>query len=129
MTKQEMFDRAWKGLESQGWATSYGVLSNGVPACRYATRDENGVVQARCAWGWVDPVNTDRAAEFAYEGLSVTDLARKEFGLAAKLGIDALEFAQELQEVHDGCQWDGTSLRDGMVALARRFGLTVPVLG
>jgi hypothetical protein len=46
MTKQEMFDKAWRGLSSQNWERCV----NEYGKCVYS--DGTG---KHCAWGWVDP--------------------------------------------------------------------------
>lgn len=90
MTKQEMFDLAWKGLAAQGWQRAYVEGS-----CVYKQELPDGTIR-RCAWGHVDhAVPADIQA-------SVTTLNGRGIGLAAKLGYLDMRFAQELQNAHDG---------------------------
>jgi hypothetical protein len=110
LTKQEMFDRAYRGLASQGWRRA--VSDRG---CSYATDDGR-----RCAWGWVD----------MSLGASVTGpvslLRAKKIGLAADLDDGAFEFADDLQACHDST--DDQSLEREFAFFAVRHNLTIPVL-
>lgn len=56
ITIQEMFDRAWKGLEGQGWAKCMYADGTG---CSY-----DGIDGKKCAWGWVDPEGTKSKPEY-----------------------------------------------------------------
>lgn len=110
LTRQEMFDRAYRGLASQGWRRAYEVNS-----CEYVTDDGR-----RCAWGWVDPSLTDE------DSGDVQGLFDKERGVAAYLSLDDLRFAMALQDAHDSST-DDTLERD-LRAFAGRQGLAIPVL-
>lgn len=85
-THQEMFNRAWNGLKSQGWRQARRIHG----ACVYQTEDGR-----RCAWGWVDTSLTD-------QGGGVYSLRSSRIGIAARLSSDDLEFASALQAAHDG---------------------------
>lgn len=121
MDKQEMFNRAWNGLKSQGFEQSMriykGVAYGGEPGglrCAYA--GDNGM---RCAWGWVDLSLDEKITG------GVFTLHRKQIGLAADLSSQDLEFASNLQAIHDESLIPSTmekSLRD----LASQHGLTIP---
>lgn len=112
MTRQEMFNRAWKGLKAQGWQQAIEG-----PTCVYLTPDGR-----RCAWGHVDPEGT------AYgRGSPVSSLARNGIGLAAHLSPGDLSFAIQLQQTHDGAApGDSRSLERAMRDLARLFDLSIP---
>jgi hypothetical protein len=111
LTKQEMFDRAYRGLASQGWRAA---LSGS--ACAYV-----GMEGMRCAWGWVDLSLTE-----IHRG-TVEDLRNAKIGLAANLDFDDLAFASDLQRCHDESK-DGDGMRSDFNAMALRYGLTIPVL-
>jgi hypothetical protein len=85
ITKQEMFDRAVRGLASQGWERC--VFKN---ACVFT--DDKG---KRCAWGWVDT-----SLGSSING-NVRALWEHGIGIAAQLNDSDLEFALALQEAHD----------------------------
>lgn len=106
MTNQEMFDKAWNGLKSQGFERCLGLTG----CCMY--NDGNG---KHCAWGWVDESLTN-------ENCCIEDLARYGVGLAATLNEDQLKFATRLQRAHDRDGSMEQSLRD----LAKRYNLIVP---
>lgn len=130
LTKQEMFDRAYNGLASQGWMVA---TENG--ACRYLTQDGK-----RCAWGWVDPEGTKDAPTFSVYGLKLHNM-----GIAAELSYDdgsytkdedgnvidwgtrsSLSFAEALQSCHDNSNDD--DLQERMRGFAEKHGLTIPSL-
>lgn len=110
LTKQEMFDRAYRGLASQGWKRAFNT-----GGCRYATGDGR-----RCAWGWVDLDLGER------DYGDVDRLHRHQIGLASSLDHDDVVFANQLQTAHDGSTDAG--LQDSMHDLARRYHLTIPSL-
>lgn len=110
MTKQEMFNKAYIGLASQGWKR---CLERG--SCSYGND-----LGHRCAWGWVD---TTLSGDIMGP---VRDLRDDGIGLAASLSDDQLEFAGDLQACHDEAS-DGT-LKDAFRRFARRHRLAVPVL-
>lgn len=94
LTKQEMFERAVRGLASQGWEQSQDP-DNG--QCLYATVAEDGLVLRRCAPGASPPDGTA-----GHESMTVIDLRAHRIGVAAELSDEDAVFAQELQQVHDG---------------------------
>lgn len=137
LTKQEMFDRAWKGLKAQGWAKAYDV-ERGV--CTYLTEDGK-----RCAWGHVDPDGTKEQVG------TVADLNLNRVGLAAYLYPEDVApngFACQLQRCHDRpalneaegrrgraiylgptgsvIHESNTSIERAFRALAEAWGLTIP---
>lgn len=111
MTIQEMFDKAVRGLASQGWNR---CLSNG----DYGTCCYSNQANMRCAWGWVD-------LELGIEHVgTVYDLANNG-GIAATLSREELQFARQLQIAHDGAFEPRNMLHD-MRVLARDYGLKWP---
>lgn len=108
MTKQEMFDRAVRGLHSQQWETCVDGNNN----CVYA----DGV--RHCAWGWVDTSLTVQLG-------SVATLREAGIGLAASLSPDEEKLASAMQSAHDSAG-AAYPMRDRFLALAERFGLTWP---
>lgn len=115
MTNQEMFDKAWHGLKSQGWRKA---IANGVGvACSYLTSDG-----WRCAWGWVDPEGTV-VNGIARRG-TVYSLRDEKIGVAAGLDYGQTRFAQDMQDAHDHAKTD--RLEDAMRDLAKKYNLTVP---
>lgn len=116
-TRQEMFNRAVRGLHSQGWAISKSNIW-----CKYMHTTPQGQV-LRCAWGWID-VDTRLP-----EGATLTELRRRGLGLARDLVDSDLQWALELQETHDRC-FDATDggifLRESLSDFAIRHGLAWP---
>ena len=111
MTKQEMFNRAVRGLRSQGWEQAY---SNERGSCVYETEDGK-----RCAYGWIDP-------SLGRETIgSVQTLCYRKIGLAAELDRIAILFAEELQMAHDTSK-NSEHMRTKFVMLAEIHGLTWP---
>lgn len=107
-----MFDKAWRGLEAQGWRKAVGASG-----CEYCIVMDGAVL--RCAWGHVDPEGTGNRRGYVSE---LRDTGR---GLAATLDAWQLMFAEALQRAHD--QSDaGQDMRWAMEALARMYQLTVP---
>ena len=127
MTKQEMFDRAWRGLKVQGFARAVRMttveertLPNGrlepeAEICCYL--DSNG---NRCAWGHVDPEGTA-----TNPAMTVTDLRVHRIGIAASLTDDGVEFARELQRAHDA-PYSAIGVERDMRQVAEKHGLTIP---
>lgn len=113
-TRQEMFNRAWKGLKAQGFERA---LTDD-DRCVYLTADGK-----RCAWGHVDPEGTTR--EDVPNGASVYKLNHKGLGLAACLFNGDLEWADRLQRVHDAGNTP-EAMRASLVEFADRHGLTIP---
>lgn len=89
LTKQEMFDRAWNGLKSQGWRQCRDTIG-----CVYTNTEPDGTV-THCAWGWVDP-----EVPRTMHG-SVATLRTVGCGIAAELDAEGLRFAERLQDAHD----------------------------
>lgn len=119
MTKQEMFDKAFIGLHSQGFRQAINGLT-----CSYLCPDGR-----RCAWGWVDPEGTVGADGRARPG-GIWSLLNGGYGIAAKLDAGpggTLEFAEELQGVHDRSS-SPEDMQRSLVKFAEKHQLTVPSL-
>ncbi len=88
ITRQEMFDRAVRGLRSQGFERA--AVSSGMGTrCVYQTKSGH-----RCAWGWVDRSLTNESGR-------VDTLHIRKVGLAATLEEWDVSWALSLQEAHD----------------------------
>jgi hypothetical protein len=90
MTKQEMFDKAVRGLAKQCWKRAARVTDIGNSICVYQDKDGN-----RCAWGHVDT-----SLDSEVDG-GVRKLHEQKIGLAAGLTDSEVMFAQILQTTHD----------------------------
>lgn len=110
MTRQEMLDRAVRGLRSQGWRPAMAA-----GACRYLTPDG-----LRCAWGHVDPEGT--------AGSGTTPVRRLSVGVAATLESADLVFAERLQLCHDWPALNRTawSMEELFRKLAAEYNLIYP---
>ncbi len=95
ITKQEMFNRAVRGLRSQGFQRCGVNHPTGFESL-YADGEK------RCAWGHVDPSLTRANSTFYVESL-----AADKIGIAPSLDVDSLEFAKQLQWCHDDSQLPG----------------------
>lgn len=108
-SRQEMFNRAYLGLKSQGFNQ---CMIDGT--CVY-----NGPNGQHCAWGWVDTV-PDR-----HNGVSVGTLAFRGIGLAARLSLDDLNWADKLQACHDQA-FDARAVKVRLETFAAKCDLTIP---
>ena len=117
LTKQEMFDRAYRGLAKQRWRQC--LSESDSEECRY-----NGPSGMHCAWGHVDTrIPSSR------EGVGVYRLARLKVGLAAQLltDDDLMAFAEQIQYAHDGNP-EPRVMREEFKGLAKEHGLKIPRL-
>lgn len=109
LTKQEIFDRAWRGLSSQGFQR-----------CRVNDRcaysDGNG---RHCAWGWVD------VGLGVGSTLAIYEMRRKLQGVAALLDDEGLDFAEQLQEAHDSHEYP-EDMERALRELAADNSLSIP---
>ncbi len=121
MTRQEMFDKAVRGLRSQNWERS--VDKDGY--CVYD--DGQG---KHCAWGWVDESlwGSDSPHTFApkYRSVNVNGLCTQGVGVAGKLSSEELWFAQALQLCHDEGRVNNEPLEPRLRALALKYNLVFP---
>ena len=119
LTKQEMFDRAVRGLRGQGWQQAIKINCHGDSNCVYYD-EETG---RRCAWGHVDPEGT------RYIGnVNVWSLYRGGVGLAKLLDEEGVSFASSLQDAHDagGLSLSPEDLEQRLRDLGTRYNLTWP---
>jgi hypothetical protein len=115
LTIQEMFDRAVRGLASQGWEPCVSDGSNRQESvCLYS--DGTG---KHCAWGWVDP-----SLERSQKG-TVAQLRHRRVGIAATLNHAQGGFARQLQTCHDENS-EPEQMRNSLRRLAASFDLTWP---
>ena len=116
-SRQEMFERAVRGLAGQGWkrAVIDDVRSLG---CMYLTDDGR-----RCAWGHVDPNGTVGPTGRVYGG-SIRTLTHVGHGLAPRLSEEDLDFALLLQGTHDHAT--NETLRSCFVRFGKYHNLTWP---
>ena len=96
MTNQEMFDLAVRGLASQDWHQ----CRDNDGSCTYTDDWDR-----HCAFGWVDP---GIPREF-WSGYSIKMLANLDIGVAATLDSPGMQFAMDIQQLHDtanrGLNW------------------------
>jgi hypothetical protein len=112
ITNQEMFDRAVRGLRSQGFERC--LSADGEPVY-------NDGCGKRCAWGWVD----DSIPPNKHNSFFVEGLAADQVGLACTLDIDQLAFARSLQWCHDDSS-NPTTMQRRLRQLCYRERLTWP---
>lgn len=117
LTRQEMFNKAYRGLASQNWAKCEIRIKAGPDTwCIYT--DENG---RHCAWGWVDPsLPVNR-----YAGMTVRDLRVQQIGVAADIDVRDLMFTENLQVAHDSASGPD-DMRRKMELLAEQYYLDIP---
>jgi hypothetical protein len=109
LSKQEMFNRAYLGLRSQGFVRC--VNKEGY--CRYS---DNG---KHCSWGWVDQnLDENRTG-------SVYNLNRMHIGEASLLDDEHLKFANDLQNAHDHAD-EPNIMKSDLHSLAITYNLKVP---
>lgn len=111
MTIQEMFDKAYIGLASQGFEQCYDELED---ACVYSDGKGN-----HCAWGWVDPSIGETQSG------NVEELNRHQIGIAGTLNEEQLNFAGDLQGAHDIAD-DSQDMKKLLNDVAKRYNLSIP---
>jgi len=109
LTRQEIFDKAWSGLEFQGFRRS--ATSAG---CAY--RGDGGL---RCALGWLIP---DERYHHSLEGRGVGE---PEVLNATGISHEDADFAIALQGVHDFAR-GATEMERRLLAFARKHDLAIP---
>lgn len=112
ITKQEMFNRSYLGLASQGFVR----CRNWQGHCVYA--DTVNGQERHCGWGWVDKSLTNEIGDV----LKMRTLGR---GLAAYLTGEELDFARSLQSIHDSNDIP-SEMKHDLIQLAQHYDLTVP---
>jgi hypothetical protein len=119
LTNQEMFNRAWSGLKSQGFVQctqAEDEHDGNVSNCLYTSKDGT----KHCAWGWVD-------TSIKYEQSTgwVSNLRTRGIGLAADLTDGQMQFATSLQNCHD--RYDNPKdMESALRNFASREGLVIP---
>lgn len=127
MNKQEIFDKVWAGLSSQGWAKS--MMRPGSQACAY-----RGALGRKCAVGWLIP---DQEYDPIMEGLPISwFLVERAEGRSRAMaflkaieagGVDlsepgVLDLLESMQHAHDSLG----NLKESMVQVAQHYNLTIP---
>lgn len=115
MTRQEMFDKAVRGMASQGFERCSRPSRRGEPG-DYVCAYTDGC--SHCAWGWVDESLEDIDA-------SISTLQIQAIGLAGELDAATVKWAQELQECHDNGGTPESMVRR-LREFAREHNLTFP---
>lgn len=118
-SRQEMFNRAWNGLKSQGFTRCRQEGNSMDPSCMYD--DGQG---HHCAWGWVDPEGTATMDGYFLSG-TVRNLADRGIGLAARLSYEDQGFAVELQVAHDNSPTP-EEMQTELRRIASKYHLAVP---
>lgn len=124
MTRQEMFNRAVRGLASQGWRQSgykvypYDGARHRVTKCAYTANYNDSI--CHCAWGWVDP-----DIPFSHNYVALGVLHCEGIGVAGSLSLEDLEWASRLQACHDS-QVCPENMRASFQEFALQCGLTWP---
>lgn len=111
MTRQEMFDKAVRGLRSQGFWRC--VTPEG--GCAYTS--DCGT--KHCAFGWIDTSLTRQETRF------VSGLIRDGVGVAGKLDAADYEFVGDLQQAHDD-SFTPKTMQERLRRVAARYNLTYP---
>jgi len=118
MTRQEMFNKAVRGLRSQGFERCTRKAPNEYKdeVCVYD--DGNG---KHCAWGWVDE------STWSYKEArdTVDNLANRGVGLAASLPYEDRQWASRLQQCHDKA-YDAEGVEHNLRQFAKEFSLVFP---
>lgn len=115
MTNQEIFDKAYIGLYSQGFKKCTKTYC-GIKICVFS--DDNG---KHCAWGWVDE-SLDSSASG-----SVSTLFHLKTGVAVSLNFNQVQFGNDLQYAHDESK-NSKDMKKQLEDLAKRYNLLVPIL-
>lgn len=113
MTRQEIFNKAYLGLKSQGFKQSEWAGS-----CKY-----NGPNNTHCAIGWVIP---DLPENYTIGAIAWT-FPEKLIGVIAE-NLEELDqlrpFLQDLQIAHDG--YDPQTMKWKLERLAKMYELEIP---
>lgn len=114
LTKQIMFNRAYRGLARQKWKQCIG--DNG--ECVY-----NGPRGTHCAYGWIDP----KVPDLYNVSTSISTLRSDKIGVAASLTDDLFSFACDLQTEHDSGEVP-RAMRAAFHAIAKQHNLKIPAV-
>lgn len=110
LTDQEVFDKVYLGLHSQGFRRSI----NEHNMCRY-----RGDYGRKCAAGWIIPDNL-YSDKMESEGVAGLHVFRVVYSL-----VENVEFLRLLQMVHDSYN-QPDKMKAELEALAKRRGLAIP---
>jgi len=113
MNKQQIFDKAYLGLKSQGFKQSRRRVSSQIRTlCSY-----RGGEGRKCAVGWLIP---DSIYKPSFELMSLSKLMRK-------LGVsDSLDsFVYSLRLAHDQSHFP-EDMSEELVAIAKKHNLKIP---
>lgn len=114
MTIQEMFDKAYIGLASQGFEKcKLEKIKDNFSPCAYSDGKGN-----HCAWGWID-------LSLGPEAFGVINLWRHNIGVAGTLDQKQLGFAVDLQGAHDTAA-DSKDMKKLLNDVAKRYNLSIP---
>jgi hypothetical protein len=129
MSKQEMFNRAWRGLTAQGFQIS---RDDNDDICVYRDEENN----RKCAFGHVLP---DADYDVSWEGVGAPQLLTEQAEAGGHTyGTKVLKFVDDLQKAHDTADIgdDGRILVSDLAiaanmqrklrAVAATYELTVP---
>ena len=123
VTMQEIFDIAYRGMESQGFRKCERLIRD-MSVCVYDDGKGN-----HCAWGWVEKAYNGCVGLDSEEDTSVIELANVGIGLAgelARLGRRrVLDLARSLQMGHDS-SYSPEEMSSHLRNVARYYDLTVP---
>jgi hypothetical protein len=113
MTRQEIYNKAYLGLASQGWVQSI----NDMELCQYRSGDGR-----KCAVGWLIP---DDKYEKSMENTGIGQLIRyREFDCIAELAHEE-RFLSQLQSAHDE-EHIPDNMKARFEAIAIEWGLEIP---
>lgn len=115
LDEQEMFNRVWNGLRSQGFETYFAQTEFG--GCAY----HDPTTGRRCAWGW-GWVDTSLTSEIIG---TIKEVHDDGCGLAALLNEKQLRFAHDLQLAHD-LAFNTQDMQHRLRDLAMKHNLLVP---
>ena len=111
MDNQQIFDKAVKGLASQGFKRS---MRSGTKECAY-----RGEGCRRCAIGWLIP-NSNYSTKLEGKTSVYIDVRQ-----AAGLKHDQQAFARRLQDAHDYAK-NEYGVKENLLEVASSFNLKIP---
>lgn len=116
LTKQEIFDNAYRGLAAQGWRKGASETQD----CRFRIRDRNSGEVLKCAIGHSIPDDKYKSSMERFGPQFALEMA------GIKLADDVtVDWLQELQNEHDG-SLGSDSLQQNLKDFARQHKLKVP---
>lgn len=112
MTHQEIFNKVYLGLKSQGFQQSW---DSSLELCAY--RGDDGL---KCAAGWLIP---DELYNPEFEGSAVSQLVKRSGKADPSKLFDDTAFVSQLQAIHDCFK---NSMQERLEKFAEENGLEVP---